>query len=82
MFEGGACVDTLTLAAQLADVKDVEYRNTLALASLIELLVEKGVLERGEIAVRAERLDMEAEIEAAVLARDDLWAAPPGPGLL
>jgi hypothetical protein len=62
-------VDTLMLAAQLADVKEVEYRNTLALASLIELLVEKGVLRRGELATKAQALDRVAEAEIAARAR-------------
>jgi len=28
---------------EIADIKDTEYKNTLALTSLIELLIEKGI---------------------------------------
>lgn len=53
----------------MSDVKEVEYRNTLALASLIDLLLEKGVLVRGELANRAQLLDEVAEAEAGALTR-------------
>jgi len=43
--------------AQLGSLKDVDYRNTLAIASIIELLVEKGIIDRNEVAIKARKLD-------------------------
>lgn len=43
--------------AQLGDLKDIDYRNTLAIASMVELLVEKGIISRNEIATKAKELD-------------------------
>lgn len=49
--------ETINLYASLADMKHVDYRNTLAIAALIELLIEKGLLTRDELATAAARLD-------------------------
>ncbi len=49
--------DTINLYATLADLKDVDYKNTLAITTLIDLLVEKGIISRAEMAERARRLD-------------------------
>lgn len=49
--------ETLHLYASLADMKDVMYKNTLGLTALIDLLVEKGVITKEEIAARAQMLD-------------------------
>ncbi|HWI65571.1 MAG TPA: hypothetical protein VNT75_27400 [Symbiobacteriaceae bacterium] len=48
---------TIDLYASLADMKDVMYKNTLGLTALIDLLVEKGVITKEEIAARAQKLD-------------------------
>lgn len=56
----------VALGAQLADMKDVDYRNTLAIASLIELLTEKGVISRQELARKAQTLDALTEAEIAL----------------
>lgn len=47
------------LIAQLADLKEVDYKNTLVLTALVELLTEKGWITRGEVIQRAKRLDEE-----------------------
>lgn len=49
------------LGAQLADVKESLYGNTLAVASLVELLIEKGVITAAEVAGKSEALDRAAE---------------------
>lgn len=49
--------ETIDLFATLADMKDVDYKVTLAITALIDLLVEKGVISREEMAARAQRLD-------------------------
>lgn len=55
--------DLVWLGAALADVKDDVYRNTLALAALIEALVAKGVVSRDDVAQAARRLEEETEAE-------------------
>ncbi len=49
--------ERIDLYATLGDMKDVAYKNALAVSALIELLVEKGVISREEFADRAQRLD-------------------------
>lgn len=55
----------LDLAARLGDIKDDQYRQLLALSTLIELLVEKGVLDAEEI--RTKSLQMEGELNRQLL---------------
>jgi len=43
--------------AQLADLKEVDYKNTLVLTALVELLVEKGLLTRQDVITKARQLD-------------------------
>lgn len=43
--------------AQIGDLKEVDYRNTLAIAAIIELLVSKGIIDRMEFAQIAQKLD-------------------------
>jgi len=47
----------IDLYAQIGDLKEVDYRNTLAIATMIELLVSKGLIDRMEFAQMAQRLD-------------------------
>lgn len=54
--------DHINFGAQIADLKEVDYRNTLAVAALIELLVEKGILTREELAEKAGALDRLADM--------------------
>lgn len=49
--------ETIDLYAALADMKEVDYKNILAITTLIDLLVEKGIVTRTELAERAKRLD-------------------------
>ena len=47
----------IDLYAQIGDLKEIDYRNTLAIATLIELLIDKGLLNRAEFAQAAQKLD-------------------------
>ncbi|WP_082865816.1 hypothetical protein [Paenibacillus crassostreae] len=49
--------DIVHMMAKLGDMKDEHYRNTLALSTMIELLVDKGILTRDELATKADELD-------------------------
>jgi len=53
--------DEVRLGAQIADVKESLYHNTLAVASLVELLIDKGLIRAEELARKSEVLDRAAE---------------------
>jgi hypothetical protein len=55
----------LELASQVSDLKHDHYRQLLALTTLIELLVEKGLLTPQEIQEKATQ--MEAELDRLLL---------------
>ena len=55
----------LEFASQLSDMKQDNYRQLLALATLIEVLVDKGVVTAEEIAAKASL--MEAELDRQLL---------------
>lgn len=48
--------EKINLYAQLGDLKEVDYRNSLAITALIELLIEKGVIRREDFAAKARSL--------------------------
>ena len=50
-------MDMVHMMAKLGDMKDEHYRNTLAISTIIELLVDKGILTREELAIKADELD-------------------------
>jgi len=50
-------VNSIDLISQLGDLKEIDYRNTLAIAALIELLIEKGIITRGEFSKKSHYLD-------------------------
>jgi hypothetical protein len=49
------------LAAKLADMKEEQYRTVLTLSSMLELLVDKGLLTREELTAKAAALDAELD---------------------
>jgi hypothetical protein len=55
----------IELASQMAEVKDDHYKQLLALSTLLELLVEKGVLTPDEIKEKA--IQMEHELNRQLL---------------
>lgn len=54
-------MEQVHLAAKLADLKEDHYRLLLNLSAMTELLIEKGVLTREEIALKAAALDRELD---------------------
>lgn len=48
---------TIDIFAQLSDMKIVDYKNTLAIVSLIEVLTEKGIIGHNDIALKAKDLE-------------------------
>jgi hypothetical protein len=49
------------ITAGLADLKTMCYRNTLALVSLIEVLIENGIIQKNDVALKALELDEEIQ---------------------
>lgn len=47
----------LDIYSQIADLKEIDYRNTLAIASMIEVLIDKGVIGKKDIAKKAHELE-------------------------
>jgi hypothetical protein len=58
-------MNKLEIMAQIGDIKEIEYRNTLALTSIIELLLEKNIISREDISKKAEELDRLAFLETS-----------------
>lgn len=52
----------LELIGQIADLKETDCHQSLALETLIELLIEKGVFTRQEFSRKAQALDLLAEL--------------------
>lgn len=50
-------MNKIDLISQIGDLKDIDYRNTLAIATLIELLIEKNIITRQEFARKSYHLD-------------------------
>lgn len=49
--------ELIQLGAQIADMKEVDYHNTLAIATLIQLLIDKGIITKDEVTAKARELD-------------------------
>lgn len=56
--------DQVNLAAQIADLKQSQYTNTLALSALIELLIEKGLLSPEDFHRKTAQLEKEDDRNA------------------
>ncbi|MDI9476363.1 MAG: hypothetical protein ACOX0L_08720 [Natronincolaceae bacterium] len=50
-------MNDIDLMGQLGDLKEIDYRNTLAIATLIEILTEKGIITRQEFSKKSYYLD-------------------------
>ncbi|TCS80781.1 hypothetical protein [Tepidibacillus fermentans] len=50
-------VPEVDFIGQLADLKEVDYKNMLVLTGLIELLIEKELITRKEVIEKAEQLE-------------------------
>lgn len=47
----------LDIIAQISEMKLIDYKNTLAILGLIEILQEKGIVESLELAKKVQELD-------------------------
>lgn len=51
-------MNKIDLYAKLADMKDIDYKNTLAISVLLELLMEKGLVTKEDFIKKANELDI------------------------
>lgn len=65
-------MNLLDIGGQLSDMKNVDYRNTLAISTLLELLIEKGIITREEFTRKAALLDGETMAEIIMKRRSAL----------
>lgn len=56
-------MNQLEVIGQIADLKDVDYKTNLLLAALIELLAEKGAIEKNELRAKTAAMDFISELE-------------------
>lgn len=52
------------MIAKLADMKEMQYQQALLLSSVIDLLIEKGMLTQDELAETAKYLDKELTLHS------------------
>ena len=62
-------INSIEMVGQIADLKEVDYKNTLAVATLIELLIEKGIITRSEFSQKARELELATEAEITLMRR-------------
>ncbi len=62
-------LNTIEIVGQIADLKDIDYKNTLAISVLIELLIEKGIITRQEFAQKAHELEKSTLAEIVLTRR-------------
>lgn len=55
---------SIDILSQISQLKDVDYKNTLMITSLIEVLVDKGIIARKEVFEKSIFLDRLIESEA------------------
>ncbi len=55
-------LNSLYVFSQIADLKETDYKTTLAITALIELLIQKKLITHQELSTYATALENEAEI--------------------
>lgn len=59
-------MEEISLISQIGDMKEINYKNTLAIASIIEILLEKNIITYADIKNKVQELDEMAFMEANV----------------
>ena len=62
-------VSTIDIMGQFADLKDTDYKNTLAITVLIDLFIEKGFFTREDFAQKSWELEESTMAEIATQRR-------------
>ena len=60
-------LNSLAVFSQIADLKETDYKTTLAITALIELLITKNVITLQELSQIATDLEHEAETQLSLL---------------
>lgn len=55
--KGGRVLGKLDLISCISEMKMIDYKNMLAMTSLIELLIEKGIIDKQELSEKTKELD-------------------------
>ena len=63
---------SLAVYSQIADLKETDYKTTLAITALIELLIHKNVITPQELSRIAAGLEEEAETQLRHLSPNEL----------
>ncbi|RKD22899.1 hypothetical protein BEP19_11730 [Ammoniphilus oxalaticus] len=56
-------IDEIDLVAQLSDLKEVDYNNTLVISALVELLVENGIVSRKAVLQKTKELEVDMTLD-------------------
>ena len=65
-------LNSLAVFSQIADLKETDYKTTLAITALIELLIHKNVITPQELSRIAAALEDEAEAQLQHLSPNEL----------
>lgn len=60
-------MNMLDIIGQIADMKETDCKNTMAIAALIELLIEKGYFTKQEFAQKSAQLESETMAEILLM---------------
>jgi hypothetical protein len=60
-------LNSLAVFSQIADLKETDYKTTLAITALIELLINKNIITPQELRSIATDLEHEAETQLSLL---------------
>jgi len=53
----------IDVLSQIANLKELDYKNTLMIVGLIELLIEKGLINKSQLIKKINSLDTFAKLE-------------------
>lgn len=62
MIKSNSLPKDVDIIAQIADMKEIDYQNILALTALVEILIDKGIITQQEIADKMSKLNKADEI--------------------
>lgn len=65
-------LNSLYVFSQIADLKETDYKTTLAITALIELLIQKKLITPQELSTYATALENEAEIRLQSITPNEL----------
>lgn len=68
-------MNSIDIIGQIADLKDTDYKNTLAITVLIDLFIEKGLFTREDFAKKSWELEKSTVAEIACQRRLELFNA-------